>query len=230
VVTAITHTKAINYRRGQDNASTDLSRGDWADIAAHLGDLTRRGVKVVRIRQAVEALFRDRCLEPALKRVEEQLEAGRPRDKRVWLRYPLAVWGAESAAALGGPFVTRAQPPAWTWGLLHTLELWCAGQRVRVQSGAAFREAADGVGAPAVEVWLDGPGPWELRVEVPAEHGIVAERARDGEVRLEAQLPFKRAHVWVDGALHRDVSFRATPSGGAQATLHRPAALGARRK
>ena len=204
VITSMSHTKFINFRRGLESDNLDKGYGDWETIDAHLAHLNRRGVKVVRIRDAIDAVVHDITPEPVLVRGDEEITPGAPTDSHVEIRIPLQVLGKGIPLDKGLPFLGVVHPPAWAAPHLESVEVFCGDQLLAHRTTPGFSP---------LRFPLSGDQPFELRLRVPIEWGVIAEHSGDDTVVLRSAQPFKRAHIRLGDRLYRDVRFNQTPEG-----------------
>jgi hypothetical protein len=211
VITTITHTKFINFRRGLDPESLDPEHGDWPVVAAHLDAARARGIRVAPIREATDALADDLLAEPILVRGAEIVGIAAGPGGTCRLRFPLRVLGRGVPLGAGFALCASVRPPAWAAEEALSVEVWCGGRRIASRSGPGFGD---------LPVWIEAAGPWELRVRVPARLGIWIEDTTRGRIALRAALPFRLAHVEVGGRVVEGVRFeRACDGQGVTATV-----------
>ncbi|NUN14295.1 MAG: hypothetical protein HUU55_11750 [Myxococcales bacterium] len=209
LVTSITHTKFINFRRGLNEYSLDDSEEDWRTIRKHLQHLYRQNIPVVRIRDAVDKLVDQLSPEPVLIRGEAIIEACTPETNICHFVYPLVYLGKGIPLNVSLPIYVAVRPPEWC--LDHLVDF-----RVRNsddQDVAAIVKTKD-----EIVFWLTGGAKFELVVSVDASEGIVVRHNKDNTSTLTSQKPYVRAHVSVDGVVYRNVRFVPTAN-GAQATI-----------
>ena len=203
VLTAMTHTKFINFRRGLDNESLERGYGDWAVIEAHLQHARAAGVRFVTIREAVDAAVHSRAPEPIVVRGEEHIRPADSPDGDCELVYPLRVLGQGVPLDEGHALPVSVRPPSFAAEHALRVEVRRAGRTVASRDGGGFDD---------LPFWLD-EGPWELRVTVPAALGLWT----DGRL-LRAALPFRCANVLLGDAHAARITFH--PDGhGAVAEL-----------